>query len=35
MNEPVSRREQLYTIAQAYVTKGLGEKNFDAIPYEL
>jgi len=34
MNDPVSRREQLHTIARTYVTKGLGEKNFDAIPYD-
>jgi len=34
MNDTVSRREQLHTIARAYVTEGLGKKKFDAIPYD-
>ena len=31
--DPNARREQLHAIARAYVTEGLGKKNFDAIPY--
>jgi hypothetical protein len=34
MTDPVTRREQLHAIARAYVTEGLGKKNFDAIPYD-
>jgi hypothetical protein len=34
MTDPITRREQLHTIARAYVTEGLGKKNFDAIPYD-
>ena len=33
MTDTTARREQLHAIAQAYVTEGLGKKNFDAIPY--
>ena len=33
MPDTVARREQLHAIARAYVTEGLGKKNFDAIPY--
>ena len=28
-----TKKEMLHSIARDYVTKGLGEKNFDAIPY--
>jgi hypothetical protein len=34
MTDPVTRRQQLHAIARAYVTEGLGKKNFDAIPYD-
>jgi hypothetical protein len=34
MTDPITRREQLHTIARAYATEGLGKKNFDAIPYD-
>jgi hypothetical protein len=34
MNDTAARREQLHAIARAYVTDGLGKKNFDAIPYD-
>jgi len=33
MNDTAARQEQLHAIARAYVTDGLGKKNFDAIPY--
>jgi hypothetical protein len=31
--ENLTRNEQLHQIARDYVLKGLGQKNFDAIPY--
>jgi hypothetical protein len=31
--ENLTRSEQLHEVARIYVLKGLGEKNFDAIPY--
>jgi hypothetical protein len=34
MTDPNTRREQLHAIARAYVTEGLGKKNFDAIPFD-
>jgi hypothetical protein len=34
MTDPVTRRAQLHAIARAYVTDGLGKKNFDVIPYD-
>lgn len=34
MTDPGGRRQQLHAIARAYVTEGLGKKNFDAIPYD-
>jgi SnoaL-like domain len=33
MTDPAARRAQLHAIARAYVTEGLGKKNFAAIPY--
>jgi len=30
----LSKSEMLHEIARNYVTKGLGGKNFDAIPYD-
>lgn len=32
--ETITRTDLLHEIARDYVTKGLGEKNFDAIPYD-
>jgi len=34
MTDHSTRRKQLHAIARAYVTEGLGKKNFDAIPYD-
>jgi hypothetical protein len=34
MTDLGARRQQLHAIARAYVTEGLGKKNFDAIPYD-
>jgi hypothetical protein len=34
MTDSAARRAQLHAIARAYVTEGLGKKNFDAIPYD-
>lgn len=31
--DTATRSAQLHNVAQRYVTKGLGQKNFDAIPY--
>jgi hypothetical protein len=32
--DQVARKAQLHTVAQRYVNEGLGQKNFDAIPYD-
>lgn len=32
--ETITRTDLLHEIAREYVMKGLGEKNFDAIPYD-
>jgi len=32
--ETITKTDILHEIARDYVTKGLGEKNFDAIPYD-
>lgn len=32
--DPAARRARLHAIGRAYVTEGLGKKNFDAIPYD-
>jgi hypothetical protein len=34
MNTTLSKAEMMHEIAKDYVTKGLGGKNFDAIPYD-
>jgi hypothetical protein len=34
MTDHGTRRKQLHAIERAYVTEGLGKKNFDAIPYD-
>jgi hypothetical protein len=34
VTEILSKSEMLHTLARNYVLKGLGEKNFDAIPYD-
>lgn len=34
MTTTISKTDFLHEIAQTYVLKGLGEKNFDAIPYD-
>ena len=33
MDITISKEDLLHKIARTYVLKGLGEKNFDAIPY--
>ena len=34
MTTTISKTEMLHKVARTYILKGLGEKNFDAIPYD-